>query len=210
MPATKIPKLSRNKYGVVKNANGNLYVTQTQLMMSSGSGGGSGTGGGNNPSSHVTASINQAMYDKGILTHNDIKTINGYSLIGYGDIEVTTSGSVDMSDYMTKTEMAAYVTHTDLNNASYLNQTYLNDKMSDYVTHSNLDAILSSYATKSYVNTRCAEVESSCYAYTESKTQDLSYSYIKQMFNDMIDKMIADGDLVNAAYVVTKVNESRT
>ena len=260
MPAIKIPKLARNKYNYVQGADGRQYVTQTQLMMSSGGGGG-GTGGGNNPSSHVTASINQAMYDKGILTYDDIKTINGYSLIGYGDIVVGSEGVVDLSAYMTKQEMTAYVSKDDLNNASYLNQSYLNDAMNNYPTFSNVDAMLNSYVTKnelnqagytsivqttyndyknmsyaeknngdlyiitdydytynlitdedlayasyattSYVENACKAVKDSCYAYTDSK---VTYNDVVSIVNNIITAMKSSGDLVDASYVVSKVN----
>jgi hypothetical protein len=212
MPATKIPKLSRNKYNYVQGADGNKYVTQTQLMMSSGGSGSGGGGGGNNPSSHVTAAINQAMYDKGILTIDDIKTVNGYSLIGTGDIEITTSGTIDLSAYMTKQDMTAYVSKVELDNAAYLNQSYLNDKMSDYVTRDNFDAVLTTYATKAYVTAKCQEVQANAYAYTDSKTKELSfttYSDVESMIMDIIAYMKTTGELVSASYVEDKISESR-
>lgn len=208
MPAIKIPKLPRNKYNYIKGADGNMYVTQTQLMMSSGNGGGGGGGGGNNPNVVVVNTVNQQLADRGVLTYDNVKTINGYSLYGDGDIEITAEGSVDLSAYMTKQEMSAYVSKTELDNASYLNQTYLNSELSKYPTFDNIEAM--SYATTAYVLEQCKAVEENCYAYTDSKTKnELSYAYITQMFNDMVARMIADGDLVNAAYVVNKVNEGR-
>jgi hypothetical protein len=158
----------------VKGADGNNYITQTQLMMSTGSGGGGGGTGGGTSHNQVISAVSQVMAEKGVVTSYDIKTINGYSLVGYGDIEVTADGFVDLSAYMTKQEMSAYVSKVELDNASYLNQTYLNDKMSDYPTFSNIQAM--GYATQSYVSNSCKSVKDDAYAYAASRVPEIDLS----------------------------------
>lgn len=131
MPTTNIPKLARNKYNYVKGVDGKNYVTQSQLMMSSGGG---GNGSGNNPTGSVVSTINQTIDSRGLVSYNELKTINGYSLVGEGDIEVTGSGTVDLSAYATKTyvadyvntyaptpDLSAYVSKVELDDASYMN-----------------------------------------------------------------------------------------
>jgi hypothetical protein len=126
-----IPKLSRNKFGYIKGVNNNNYITQSQLMMSSGGAGGNGSG---LSSSQVQQQINDTLADKGYVSYTYLKTINGYSLIGEGDIEVTGGGTVDLSAYATKTyvadyvntysptpDLSAYVTKVELDTASYMN-----------------------------------------------------------------------------------------
>lgn len=129
MPTTYIPKLARNKYNYVKGADGKNYVTQSQLMMSSG-----GSGGGNSQSGNVVATINQTIDSRGLVSYNELKTINGYSLIGEGDIEVTGSGTVDLSAYATKSYVADYVNTyaptADL--SSYVSKTELDERLSYY------------------------------------------------------------------------------
>lgn len=174
---TTIPKLARNRYNYVKGADGKHYMTQSQVMMMTSSGGGSGgggNGGNNNWNSQVAVKMQQALEDRGVLTYDNVKTINGYSLVGYGDIEVTAEGFVDLSAYMTKQEMSAYVSKVELDNASYLNQTYLDDKMSDYPTFSNIQAM--GYATQSYVSNSCKSVKDDAYAYAASRVPEIDLS----------------------------------
>ena len=131
MAKYNIPKISRNKYGVIKNADANNYITQSQLMMSSGGGGGNGSG---LSSSQVQQQINDTLADRGYVSYTYLKTINGYSLVGEGDIEVTGGGTVDLSAYATKTyvadyvntyapepDLSAYVSKVELDDASYMN-----------------------------------------------------------------------------------------
>lgn len=245
MEQTNIPKLARNKYNYIGQTTNTDYVTSSQFKIPGNNSGGGNTW--TNQQFHKIAYnvqergrsvsdsytylngrwyynvTNDAYMPQVYMTENlysdDVKTINGTSIVGAGDIEVTASDSIDLSAYMTKQEMSAYVSKVELDNASYLNKSYLNDKMSEYPTFSNINAMgyvshdvlnSASYATTSYVVEQCKTVQESCYAYTDSKTKnELTYAYITQMFNDMIAKMIEDGDLVNAAYVVSKVNEVR-
>lgn len=239
MPTTNIPKLARNKYNYVKGADGKNYVTQSQLMMSSG-----GSGGGNSQSGNVVATINQTIDSRGLVSYNELKTINGYSLIGEGDIEVTGSGTIDLSAYATKSYVADYVntyaptadfssyvskteldaagyttvvqtTYDNYKNMSYAEKTngylyivsdyedtayYITDEdlaYASYVSHVELNS--ASYATTAYVES----IKTSCYNYTDSK---MSYSDVVSLINNMIDTMKQNGDLVDAAYVMSKVN----
>lgn len=258
MPQYNIPKLARNKYNYVKGVDGNNYVTQSQLMMSAGGG---GAGGSGTSSTQVQSIVNDTLATRGVVSYNELKTINGYSLVGEGDIVVGSEGVIDLSAYMTKQEMTAYVSKDDLNNASYLNQSYLNTAMAEYPTFSNVDALLSSYVTKtelnqagytsivqttyndyknmsyaeknngdlyiitdydytynlitdedlayasyastSYVENACKAVKDSCYAYTDSK---VTYNDVVSIVNNIITAMKQSGDLVDAAYVTSKVN----
>lgn len=242
MAQFNIPKLARNRYNYVKGADGSNYVTVSQMMMSSGNSSGSGGGGGTNGgTSHnqITSAVNQVLADRGlplgydIVSSYDLKTINGYSLIGEGDIEVTGSGTIDMSAYATKSyvadyvntyaytaDLSAYVTHAELDNAGYttvVQTTYDNYKNMSYAEKTNgylyivsdyedtayyitdEDLAYASYATTAYVES----VKTSCYNYTDSK---MSYSDVVDLINNMIDTMKQNGDLVDAAYVMSKVN----
>lgn len=149
MPTYDIPKLARNKYNVVKDNSANNVVTTSQLMTSFGAGNSSGGGIGITHNTfqtqaQVESAIEKASYNDKISTYTylqtyyvasaDLKTINGYSLIGEGDIEVTGGGTVDLSAYATKSyvadyvatyapepDLSAYVSKVELDNASYMN-----------------------------------------------------------------------------------------
>ncbi|MBO7694005.1 MAG: hypothetical protein J6T10_15405, partial [Methanobrevibacter sp.] len=170
MSQYKIPKLARNKYNYIQGADGNKYMTMSEFMMGSGRSGGLQSVN----SSQVQSQINSTLAYKSFVSYNELKTINGYSLVGYGDIEVTAEGFVDLSAYMTKQEMSAYVSKVELDNASYLNQTYLDDKMSDYPTFSNIQAM--GYATQSYVSNSCKSVKDDAYAYAASRVPEIDLS----------------------------------
>ena len=170
MSQYKIPKLARNKYNYIQGADGNKYMTMSEFMMGSGRSGGLQSVN----SSQVQSQINSTLAYKSFVSYNELKTINGYSLVGYGDIEVTAEGFVDLSAYMTKQEMSAYVSKVELDNASYLNQTYLDDKMSDYPTFSNIQAM--GYATQSYVSNSCKSVKDDDYAYAASRVPEIDLS----------------------------------
>lgn len=167
MPTLNIPKLARNKYNYIEGADGNMYMTQSQMVMSTGSGGGGGGGGNNVIPSQWEYKVEQMLEEKGFITSDDVKTVNGYSLIGDGDITVGSEGVVDLSNYMTKEEMSSYVSNDDLERAGYLSQSYLATEMSryatidtmqtalgNYVTYSYLGSSLDDYATKSYVDSK--------------------------------------------------------
>ena len=129
MAKYNIPKLSRNKYGYVKNADANNYITQSQLMMSAGGGGIGGTS-----SIQVQQQINDTLADRGYVSYTYLKTINGYSLIGQGDIEVTGSGTVDLS---------YYVTYTYLDSKDYATEAYVASYVSTYAPTQDLSAYVS-------------------------------------------------------------------
>lgn len=88
----------------------------------------------------------------------NIKTVNGYSLLGNGDLVIEGGGSaIDMSAYVTHTflENQAYVTQSALNNASYVTESQLQQAgyatesyVSDYVSQHAPTPDLSAYVTK--------------------------------------------------------------
>lgn len=91
------------------------------------------------------------------ITENDLKTINGESLIGTGDIVITV-------DTYTKAEIDEKFENVDVDLTGYATETWVNEQgflkeiPSDYVTESELDgkgyltSIPDNYATKAYVD----------------------------------------------------------
>lgn len=110
-----------------------------------------------------------------LVSGENIKTINGISLLGDGNIVITGSGeggSVDLSDYYTKSEVDNLIDNvevdlTDYATTSYVNNNfqpkgnyqpagdYLTEIPADYVTESELEETLNDkdYATKSEIPT---------------------------------------------------------
>lgn len=110
-----------------------------------------------------------------LVSGENIKTINGISLLGDGNIVITGSGeggSVDLSDYYTKSEVDNLIDNvevdlTDYATTSYVNNNfqpkgnyqpkgdYLTEIPADYVTDSELEQTLNDkdYATKSEIPT---------------------------------------------------------
>lgn len=175
MPTFNIPKQARNKYNYIKGSENNNFITQSQLMMSSGGGGGNGSG---LSSSQVQQQINDTLEDRGYVSYTYLKTINGYSLVGEGDIEVTGSGTIDLSYYATKDYVSSYVSTYGGNSIQEVTQAeydaleqggnldpntiyILSDAnpidLSYYVTKSELDTF--SYATKSDLNSYVTKSE---------------------------------------------------
>ena len=87
--------------------------------------------------------------NKNYLTeHQHLKTINNISLVGDGNIEIGTGGTIDLSNYYTKSEtndllddkldVTAY-TPTDLSN--YYNKTEVNNLLSNKANASDLSAL---------------------------------------------------------------------
>lgn len=230
MGTNKIPKLARNKYNFVKGADGNYYsVVQTGggLMMSSGGGGNGGGSGTNNNTTQYKIKTANEVKDLGFVTYNDIKTINGYSLIGTGDIEITSEGTVDLSAYATKTYVdtklvpyaqksyvvdyvAAYAPTADL--SSYVTYTYLDNELNNYTRFIDIEGM--SYATTTYVTTNCEDVKNASYAYAYSIAHDsentgITYAECENMIMQTINAMIATGALVSYSTVQGMISDSR-
>lgn len=103
--------------------------------------------------------------DAGYLTeHQPIKTINGQSLIGTGDIEIGTGGTIDLSNYYTTAQTVSLVESAvtrvegEIPSLSgYATEQWVEDKhyitgvdLSDYVTYDSLPD-LGELATKEWV-----------------------------------------------------------
>jgi hypothetical protein len=102
----------------------------------------------------------------------NIKTINGYSLLGNGDLVIEGGGSaIDMSAYVTHTflENQAYVTQSALNNASYVTESQL--QQAGYVTTTYLDNAY--YATQSFVDDAIADAFEDSDFMTETDVNNL-------------------------------------
>lgn len=141
-----IPKLPRNRYNYVGPA-----YTETTTLSASFKVPGGGTGGGsitNTTFSAMSQIAQQYVDEKGFLTPSDVKTVNGYSIVGSGDIEVTAEGVVDLS---------AYVTKVELEQAGYLT------------------TVPSNYATKTYVATKAQEIISSGSYITSNDVSNMGY-----------------------------------
>lgn len=254
MPTFNIPKQARNKYNFIKGSDNSNFITQSQLMMSSGGFGGGGNSG--TTYSQVQQQINDTLAERGYVSYTYLKTINGYSLIGEGDIEVSGGGTVDLSPYALKTYVAdyvaAYAPEPDL--SSYATKTYVSEyvaayapepDLSSYVTKTELNAAgyasvyectynqynslatkdnntiyiitdedpisLIGYATVSYVNEKCAEVEAASYAYTNSKIVGaMTYNDVNNLVREIISYMKSTGELIDSATVDQKIADSRT
>lgn len=77
---------------------------------------------------------------------NSLKTINGNSLIGTGDIQISSSGSVDLSNYALKDHTHDYslvysaIDHTHINNTKFiLKKTYPSYISKDQLNQDNVD-----------------------------------------------------------------------
>ena len=183
---TKIPKLARNKYNYIQGADGNKYMTQSQLS-SMGGGGNSG----NSWNNQAMYKVEQMLNERGYATNDDI-TYMGYITSSYAE-----------TYYATK----AYVNSQceDVKNAAYA---YADSKINDvdlssYITKDELDAILLSYDydTKPNVNTKIANyttkniIPSETTTYTLGSSTymyDTTYTYSLYINNVPIDQYIKD------------------
>ena len=98
-----------------------------------------------------------------LVSGTNIKTINGISLLGSGNIVITGSGeggSVDLSDYYTKGEVDNLIDNVEVDLTGYATETYVSDNYqpkgnyltsipSEYVTETELQG--KNYATKSEI-----------------------------------------------------------
>lgn len=87
-----------------------------------------------------------------LVSGTNIKTINGNSLLGSGDITIEGGGAdVDLSDYVTKDELnkkgyitgipSEYVTETELNSKGYATTASVNNKQDKLTSGSNIKTI---------------------------------------------------------------------
>ena len=53
-----------------------------------------------------------------LVSGSNIKTINGFSVLGYGNIDISTNGTIDLSGYVTKQELSSVATSGDYNDLS--------------------------------------------------------------------------------------------
>ena len=107
-----------------------------------------------------------------LVSGENIKTINGISLLGNGNIVITGSGeggSVDLSDYYTKGEVDNLIDNVEVDLTGYATETYVSNNYqpkgnyltsipSEYVTETELTA--KNYATKSEIPTIPTNVSS--------------------------------------------------
>lgn len=199
-----IPKLARNKYNFVKGLDGNNYVTQSQMMMSSGGGGINSNTFQNN--SQLQSAIKREMEESYVVTSYDLKTINGYSLVGQGDIEII-GGDVDLSAYATKTYVADYVNTyaptADL--SAYATKTYVADYVATYAPEPDLSAYVSKIELNnaSYVSNSALQNMSYLQTYTLTYAQYNNLSQAQK--NDGRMYIISDMEYdVDMSYYVTK------
>lgn len=131
--------------------------------------------------------VDEAKQDT-LISGTNIKTINGYTLLGTGDIVI--EGGGDLSAYVSKEELsqmgyvtsnylsqAGYVTNEYLSQASYVTQNELNNM--SYVTQSDLSnagyltSIPSEYVTQS-------QLSANSYV-TETELSNMSYATTSQL-----------------------------
>ena len=133
--------------------------------------------------------VDEVLATKDYISETELKTINGQSLIGSGNIEIEGGTDFDpavLEDYATKewvgeqgflTEVPAdYVTESELSDKNYASkewvedQSYLKDIPSDYVTEGELTG--KNYATQTWVGEQgfLTEVPADYVTETELKT----------------------------------------
>lgn len=87
-----------------------------------------------------------------LVSGDNIKTINGKSILGEGNITIQSEGgNIDLSEYITKTELnqkgyitsipSEYVTETELNNKGYATTEALNGKQEKLTSGDNIKTI---------------------------------------------------------------------
>lgn len=87
-----------------------------------------------------------------LVSGDNIKTINGKSILGEGNITIQgEGGNIDLSEYVTKTELdkkgyltsipSEYITETELNDKDYATNTTVNSKQDKLVSGENIKTI---------------------------------------------------------------------
>ena len=130
--------------------------------------------------SYVDTKTNQKQ-DR-LINGVNIKTVNGYSLLGNGDLVIEGGG--------TPIDMSAYVTHTFLQNQAYVTQSALNS--ASYVTSSQLNN--ASYATQSFVDDAIADAitEIVVPTYTSDLTNDSGFITASDLTGYATETYVAD------------------
>ena len=226
-----IPKLPRNRYNYVGPA-----YTETTTLSAPFKVPGGGTGGGsitNTTFSAMSQIAQQYVDEKGFLTPSDVKTVNGVSIVGSGDIEVTAEGVVDLSAYVTKVELeeAGYLTTVPSN---YATKAYVQEEinkipqadLSSYVTKTELEqagyltTVPDNYATKTYVEEKINEIPQADLSSYVTKTELEQAGYLttvpsnyatKAYVQEEIEKIpqadlssyVTKTELENAGYITT-------
>lgn len=152
-----------------------------------------------------------------LVSGENIKTINGISLLGNGNIVITGSGeggSVDLSDYYTKGEVDNLIDNVEVDLTGYATETwvgnhyqpkgsYLTSVPSEYVTETELTA--KNYATKSEIPTIPTNIS--------AFTNDVGYAtenYIIEYFQpkgnyltSVPSEYVTETELTNKGYATT-------
>ena len=107
-------------------------------------------------------------FDPGYLTEGDLKTLNGESLVGVGNIDVVNyipdyyaTKSWVSGNYVSTTTLSSYTTFTDID--SYISSFWYRaaeEFYSDYVPRSEVGSYLTGYATESWVSSQQFATES--------------------------------------------------
>lgn len=129
--------------------------------------------------SYVDTKTNQKQ-DR-LINGVNIKTVNGYSLLGNGNISISGISQDDLDnaiaplvsqEALTET-LSSYITESELNNMSYVTTTDLNN--ASYVSHAELNS--ASYATQSFVDDAVADAitEIDVPTYTSDLTNDSGF-----------------------------------
>lgn len=123
--------------------------------------------------------VDEAKQDA-LVSGTNIKTINGYTLLGSGDIVI--EGGGDLSAYVSKEELSqmGYVTSNYLSQASYVTNEYLSQ--AGYVTNEYLSQ--ASYVTQSDLNNMSyvtsSDLSNASYV-TQSELSNMSYATTSQL-----------------------------
>lgn len=164
-----------------------------------------------------------------LVSGDNIKTINGKSILGEGNITIQgEGGNMDLSEYITKTELdkkgyltsipSEYVTETELLGKDYATNTTVNSKQDELVSGQNIKTIngtsilgsgnitiqggtsvdLSNYVTKTELNSKGYITEIPSEYITESELSNKGY------ITGIPSEYITETELNNKGYATTE------
>ena len=155
--------------------------------------------------------VDEVLATKDYISETELKTINGQSIIGTGDIEIKPGTDFDpavLEDYATKewvgeqgflTEVPAdYVTETELTDKNYAtqawveDQNYLKDIPAEYITETELTG--KNYATQTWVGEQGFLTEVPAEYASKEWVEDQSY------LKDIPDEYVTESELSGKNY----------
>lgn len=154
-----------------------------------------------------------------LVSGKNIKTVNGVDILGSGNVEIKVKSDVDLSPYVTKSELnskgyltkvpAEYITESELNAMGYItsipteyvteteleNKGYLKSVPSEYITETELQnkgyitAIPAEYVTETELQNKGYITSIPSEYVTETELTNKSYATTKQVSNALTNKV---------------------